>query len=276
LDQGHVSSGPDLDRDLRLAASSARDATARARARALAATLRDGTDQEATADLLEQLCDDAEGARRQVARLGFDLHDGALQELLALRNDLQFFRGQIMDVLEQSEHRQRVVGRVDDFLARVDSLDGSLRDVAIATQAPWIVTESLSAALAAVVDVGIETCSVQATLDPDLDECRLTDSQKIAIVKVVQSALDNVLQHSGASTAWVTVACTSSGIEGRIVDDGHGFDVDAALTRAAEERRLGLVGMRERIRLLGGSFSVTSCAGGPTRVEFDLRRLPPR
>jgi signal transduction histidine kinase len=269
-----MTGGPDLDRDLRLAATSARDASARARARELATALREEGADEAMADLLEELCDDAEGARRQVARLGFDLHDGAMQELVALRNDLRFFRGQIMDVLEENENQRRVVGRVDDFLARVESLDTALRDVAVATQVPWVVTESLAAALAAVADVGLESCSVQATLDPDLDDCRLTDSQKIAIVKVVQSALDNVLQHSGARTAQVAVTCTPSGVAGEVVDDGKGFDVNEALVRAVEHRRLGLLGMRERNRLLGGTFSITSRAGGPTRVAFELRRLP--
>ena len=61
----------------------------------------------------------------------------------------------------------------------------------------------------------------------------------------------------------------------QIVDDGRGFEVAKTLIRAAKRGRLGLVGMGERVRLLGGSFDVDSRPGGPTSISLVLPRWQP-
>jgi signal transduction histidine kinase len=65
------------------------------------------------------------------------------------------------------------------------------------------------------------------------------------------------------------------GTEAQIQDDGRGFEVANTLIRAAKRGRLGLVGMGERVRLLGGSFDVQSHAGGPTTLSLVLPRWQP-
>ena len=64
-----------------------------------------------------------------------------------------------------------------------------------------------------------------------------------------------------------------SSIEVRVVDDGHGFEVGRALARAAQRGRLGIVGIGERVRMLGGSFEIDSAPGGPTMLTFALPRV---
>jgi signal transduction histidine kinase len=243
------------------------------RGRMLALELRD-RDEPHAADLIDELCNDVEGVRRQVARFGFDLHDEGLQDLMALRNDLRLFRGQISVALEPSDDRAKVVGRVDDFLARVASLDGVLRGVVSSAEASPVLRHPLSVTLEAIVDASSGPCAIDSILDPDLDAYELTESQRIVLVRVVQSALSNVLQHSGAATASVSVKCWPSGIKTEIVDDGKGFDVEPVLAQATRDQRLGLVGMQERVRLLGGTFEVASRPGGPTRISFWLPRQP--
>ena len=66
-----------------------------------------------------------------------------------------------------------------------------------------------------------------------------------------------------------------SSIEVRVVDDGHGFEVGRALARAAQRGRLGIVGIGERVRMLGGSFEIDSAPGGPTMLTFILPRVIP-
>ena len=66
-----------------------------------------------------------------------------------------------------------------------------------------------------------------------------------------------------------------SSIEVRVADDGAGFEVVRALARAAQRGRLGLVGIGERVRMLGGSFEVDSAPGGPTVLTFSLPRVTP-
>jgi signal transduction histidine kinase len=260
----------ELDEELRRMLPAARvPADSLSRGRRRAGELR--TEGEpGTADLIEELCADVEGVRRQITRVGFDLHDEGLQDLTALRNDLYLFRAQISLVLGSSKDRRRVLGRVDDFIARVVSLDGVLRDVAASAGVSPALRRSLSATLEAIVDAYPGPCVVESRLDPALDSHPLTDDLRIALVRVVQSALANALQHSGAKTAFVSVRCHDDGIDAEIVDDGKGFDVKQVLWRAIEEQRLGLLGMQERVRSVGGNFTVTSKVGGPTRIAFSL------
>lgn len=241
--------------------------------RDLARELEGSSDPRAS-ELVDELCDEIERVRRQVTRLGLDLHDEALQDVTALRNDLRLFRTQVATVVEE-DARQRVVGRVDDFVARVLSLDTALRELAVATYASSL-RQPLSATLDAIALAQPGHCQVDTTLDPSLDACGLTDSQRLTIVRIVQSALANVVQHSGATTASISVRCSPGAVECDIVDDGHGFDVDAALAAAGRKQRLGLVGMRERVALLGGTFEVRSANGGPTSIRFRLPYLPAR
>ena len=66
-----------------------------------------------------------------------------------------------------------------------------------------------------------------------------------------------------------------SAIEVRVTDDGHGFEVGRALARAAQRGRLGIVGIGERVRMLGGTFELDSAPGGPTILTFALPRVAP-
>jgi len=219
----------------------------------------------ALGELIDELCDAVQASRRQVLRLGFDLHDEGMQDVVALRNDLALFRTQILSALDESQERRRIVGRVDDFLARVVSLDGALRQVAGSASVSDRIGQSLTRALTEIVEASVGV-AIDSTFDPALDTYGLTASQRIAIVRIVQNALGNVVQHSEASSATVEVRCLPTGVEVEVVDNGKGFDVDEARLRAERESRFGVSSMRERVELLGGHFSLTSSPGGPTRV----------
>ena len=77
-------------------------------------------------------------------------------------------------------------------------------------------------------------------------------------------------EHSGARNVGVSLVHRRGYVDLEIVDDGCGFDVERTLVHAARNGRLGLVGMSERVRLLGGSFDVQSEPGGPTTISATL------
>jgi signal transduction histidine kinase len=262
------------------ASTSPSDRLARARDAAAAVRL-EGAD--ALGDLLDQLVEEieeareqAEGARVHAMRLGLDLHDGAMQDLVAMRDDLLLFRGQIATALAESRDRDRAAGRVDDFIARVADLNASLRQIALASAATWALERPLSATLASLAEAKGTQPAVQLALDPDLDSSDLTNEQRVTLIRVVQSALANVRQHSEASSAVVTVRTSAGALDAEIWDDGRGFDLEAALRHADENGRLGLVGMRHRARVAGGDLTVESRPGGPTRLALHLPGACPR
>jgi signal transduction histidine kinase len=104
---------------------------------------------------------------------------------------------------------------------------------------------------------------------------RLSSSQRICVVRVVHEALVNVGEHSAATSARVSLSNERGATVVRVVDDGKGFQVEGTLVRAAKRGRLGLVGMSERARLLGGTLDVRSAVGGPTEIRLVLPEWQP-
>jgi signal transduction histidine kinase len=73
----------------------------------------------------------------------------------------------------------------------------------------------------------------------------------------------------------VDIRATEANVDATITDNGRGFDVERTLAQAARRGRLGLVGVFERIRLLGGTCDVRSRPGGPTTISVALPRWYP-
>jgi signal transduction histidine kinase len=91
----------------------------------------------------------------------------------------------------------------------------------------------------------------------------LPDQLKTCIYRVVQEALHNCMRHAQARNVNVLVEQQAHRIVLSVEDDGHGFD-------AGRVRGLGLVGMEERVKHLGGAFEVRSQPGSGTRVSVEL------
>jgi signal transduction histidine kinase len=103
---------------------------------------------------------------------------------------------------------------------------------------------------------------------------KLTDSQQITLLALIREALSNIRKHSGARNVTITIESSSQGIRAEITDDGNGFDPETTLVRAAQAGRLGLVGMHERVRMLGGRTQIESRPGGPTVISASLPPWP--
>ena len=73
----------------------------------------------------------------------------------------------------------------------------------------------------------------------------------------------------------IRIRARRSAIEVQITDDGMGFEVERALAKAAQRGRLGLVGIAERVRMVGGTFELDSAPGGPTNLKLTLPRWEP-
>lgn len=216
-----------------------------------------------------------ESGERRLVRLGLDLHDGPMQDLAALAQDLRLYRSQLTPFLTGVPEREILLGRLDDLDARLLAMDADLRELARSLQAPTALRESLLELLRRDLERFAERTSVTVDLSTSGDFEGLTSSQKIALLRVVNEALNNVHEHSGVAAASVRLAAEVGSVAVEILDEGKGFDVEARLIAAAKAGRLGLVGMSERVRLLGGRFDLQSKPGGPTRVRATISRWQP-
>jgi signal transduction histidine kinase len=207
---------------------------------------------------------------RRLARLRFDLHDGPQQDVVLLAQDLRLFRDQLHPLVADDPDRERVMGRLDDLEAQLVALDGDLRRLSTAVQSPFLASGTLGEAL-----TEISLAFAQRTgIEPDTrfvgDLDALTESQQITVLALVREALSNVRKHSDAEHVSITVAADPGGVAVEVSDDGSGFDTESALVRAARTGHLGLVGMHERVRMLGGRTQIVSRPGGPTIISAVL------
>ena len=213
-------------------------------------------------------------SERRLMRLGFDLHDGPIQDVLALAADVRLLQEQVYPFVLET-HREQAYGRFDDLSARLVELDRQLREIAHSLETKSVVSRPLGEILHREVDTFSERTGIKAELEIRGDPDSLSSAQRITVFRAIQEALANIREHAGATTVSVRVRARRSAIELQIVDDGVGFEVERALAKAAQRGRLGLVGIAERVRMVGGTFEVESRPGGPTTLKLTLPRWEP-
>ena len=98
---------------------------------------------------------------------------------------------------------------------------------------------------------------------------KLDASRRTVLYRVAQEALTNVSRHAQASHVEVTIQKHAGGICMKINDDGRSFNVEQRL-RGKGGKRLGLLGMRERLEMVGGRFEITSAPGQGTTVTAEI------
>jgi signal transduction histidine kinase len=206
---------------------------------------------------------------RRLLRLGFDLHDGPLQEIVALAEELRQASIQISEVVPD-DFRQRVRGRFSDVNARLGALDESLRQIAHSIRSTTAVARPVADAVEGEL-VALESATgIAAELKVEGDLSSLSDSQKIVLFRVVQEALSNVRKHSEAAKVSVVLRSRRTFVDLTVTDDGRGFD-----PRRLDTDRLGLAGISERVRLLGGAVEIETAAGIGTTVRATLPQWKP-
>ncbi len=213
----------------------------------------------------------ATSAERRLTRLAFDLHDGPTQDVLALAADLREFQQQLYPFVLES-HRELAFGRFEDVSARLGELDRTLREISHSLESRSIVSRPLGEILHREIDAFAERTGIETQLELRGDPESLASAQRITVFRIIQEALANAREHSGATAVEIYVRARRNSIDVRIVDNGVGFEVSRSLARAAKRGRLGLVGIGERVRMLGGSLELDSRPGGPTTLSFTLPR----
>jgi signal transduction histidine kinase len=206
---------------------------------------------------------------RRLLRLGFDLHDGPLQEIVALAEELRAASTQISTVVPD-DFRQRVRGRFNDVHARLGALDESLRQIAHSIRSTTAVARPVADAVEGELVALEGATGIEVDLDVTGNLSTLSDSQKIVLFRVVQEALSNVRKHSEAGRVSVALRSRRTFVEVTVTDDGCGF-----APQRLDTDRLGLAGISERVRLLGGAVQIETSPGAGTTVRATLPQWRP-
>jgi signal transduction histidine kinase len=206
---------------------------------------------------------------RRLLRLGFDLHDGPLQEIVALAEEIRQASTQISSVVPD-DYKQRVRGRFNDVHARLGALDEGLRQIAHSIRSTTAVARPVADAVEAELIALEGATGIEAELRVEGNLAGLSDSQKIVLFRVVQEALSNVRKHSEARKVSIVLRSRRTFVDLTVTDDGNGFD-----PRRLDTERLGLAGISERVRLLGGAVEIETSPGAGTTVRATLPQWKP-
>ncbi|MDP2858764.1 MAG: PAS domain S-box protein [Bacillota bacterium] len=195
-----------------------------------------------------------EEERKRISR---ELHDDTVQALVALSRQL-----------EMLEHEDAGTGskrRIADMGSLVDSTLENLRRFTRDLRPPMLDDLGLEPALEWLVQSTSERESLAVTLHVKGEARRLESDVEVAVYRIAQEAVSNVVKHAEASRIQITLEYSPSHIELNVQDDGRGFL--PGVERADRAGGLGLVGMQERAEMLGGTLSVESKPGHGTGLS---------
>jgi signal transduction histidine kinase len=217
------------------------------------------TAREQLGDLASYLQDAREGERKRIAR---EIHDELGQTLTALQFDLSQLAKRL-PAAEPSlrEKAEGMASLIDGSMRTVRRVTTELRpglldDLGLAAAIEWQAGE-FGERTGAACDLSLR--GEDAVLPPDV---------ATALFRILQEALTNVARHAGASHVTIELEVDPDQVRLIVGDDGRGI----TSSQASDPRALGLLGMRERARALGGDVTIERARGGGTSVTVRVPR----
>jgi len=200
------------------------------------------------------------------SRIAQELHDDAIQTLMVIASNasslLSTKKFKIIPAVRENLEwtRDRALDLAEDMRRLSLDLRPSILDtMGLLPALNWLVTSFASDHN---IDGQLEVDGKVQALKPEAD---------VAIFRIVQEALNNVVRHSGAATVCVRVKYLPRLLELSIQDNGMGFTLPKSMASYSHEGKIGLLGMQQRARSLGGTLSVYTTIGKGTLI---LAQLP--
>lgn len=213
------------------------------------------------AELRSVLTETVEVQERERRRIARDLHDGINQLLI----------GAMLE-LKASDERLRATPAVGETLSStleiLRQVEQEVRRVVNDLHPPTLETLGLAPALKRLAERVEQFFGVVVQVEVSGAERRVGRRTEVAAYRIVQEALQNVVNHSGADRAAVIVSYGAESLAVTVQDEGKGFD--PAVLEENAVGRFGLLSMRERVEGLDGTFAIDTAPGGGTAIRVEL------
>jgi signal transduction histidine kinase len=210
---------------------------------------------------------DLDRLRKRLLRLAFDIHDGPLQSLAAAGFGLNDLQERIGALPLENEERGAASRVLTDVLAELTETERILRGLVGTLEDSRPEIPLAKDILESETERFRRRCAAEVVVEGDWSFHPDSRSQALTLEALLRESLQNVGKHAHASVVVVRLQESKTHLLVEIEDDGRGFD-----PRAHRGARIGITGMRERVKLLGGELSILSKPGGPTVVTAVLRR----
>lgn len=193
-----------------------------------------------------------EGEKRHIAR---EIHDELGQRLTALRMGIATVRYQL------TSQNPALTSELQDLAAQVDGTIQVVRNIATALH-PAVLDMGISPALRWLARQFLTTTGIACDLTLPEEDIPLPEDAAIALFRIVQEGLTNVARHAEASAVTVILTRDSDHCRLEIRDNGLGYDA-----AAKQDKSFGLLGMRERAAMIGGTLVIDTQPGKGTRLQ---------
>ena len=214
--------------------------------------------------LLRQALNIQEQERKRIAR---ELHDETSQQLTALTLNLQA----VNEMIEMGSFKD---AEIKEILKKAQSIAvhaGTEVSKLIRELRPTLLdTLGLPAAIHHLAEANFNSQGINASTEFQGMERRLPAESELALFRIIQEAMSNILRHSGAKNATVKIECDVDKCILHVEDDGKGFDVSEITSIDRRGRGAGLFGMKERVKLAGGICSIDSQLGKGTKITAKI------
>jgi PAS domain S-box-containing protein len=210
---------------------------------------------------LNQITRAQEEERKRISR---ELHDDTAQALFAISRQMDnFIRDNLTLPEQQRTMLQDIRQRIGVTLQGIRRFSQDLRpsiidDLGLMPAVKWLVKQKS------------EESGIDILLKITGREQRLLPEMELILFRIIQEGLNNVSKHASASEAEVKVEFEDSHVDVSIVDNGQGFELPQTVGDLSHSGKLGLVGMQERVSLLGGSITIKSKPGKGTEVKVSV------
>jgi signal transduction histidine kinase len=203
--------------------------------------------------------------RRHIAR---ELHDSTAQVLAGAAFSLEKSKSL---ALKQPTAAAGLVQAIDDSANMVEQATSEVRTISYLLHPPMLDDLGLLEVVRWFADGFSKRSGITVALDLQADIGRLSREMELALFRIVQESLTNVHRHSGSRSATIAVGRIGDKVRVTVTDNGRGFVAEKDGKEAGlSALGVGIRGMEERVRQLGGTLSVISSVGQGTQVEAAL------
>lgn len=213
--------------------------------------------RHAQEDFSRRLMNAHESERRRIAA---ELHDSVGQSLAMIKNRVVFNQMKIGDEA-MKEQLELIAAQTAQTISEVREISYNLRPYLLERLG---LTEAIKSLLDDLSDTG--EIKTETEID-DLDEF-FDPEREMILYRIVQESLSNVVKHAAARTVNVLIKKDDTNLKIVIRDDGVGFNTEAATRERTDKGGFGLIGIGERVRMLGGRYSIESAPGAGTTISI--------
>jgi two-component system sensor histidine kinase DegS len=199
------------------------------------------------------------------ARIARDIHDGAVQYLVALRRRLDLFKREYLKGSPSDSGRDALQG-IDSLL---DTAVKDLREFARNLRPPVLDDFGLVSACEWLADQ-TEKEGIRVVFAPSGDIRRLPEGVEVTAFRVVQESLANAVKHSRATAVEVNLEFLPGELRIKVRDNGQGFVIPEGVGALGRAGQMGLVGMFERAEMMDGKIDLESAAGKGTSLTVSI------